>query len=74
MVCGVCAEAYEAIDFASDPAVYVQPEVNYVVVGLDRDFYYKKLQTAQLYINDMHAKFIATNADPLGNFSTKQAI
>ncbi|XP_026191463.1 uncharacterized protein LOC34617720 [Cyclospora cayetanensis] len=65
-------EVYEEIDFGNDPEVSVQPDVDFVVVGLDRRFSYKKLQTAQLYINSCGAQFIGTNIDPLGNFSTKQ--
>lgn len=65
-------ESHEEIDFSTDPEVSVQPDVDCVVVGLDRRFTYRKLHKAQLYINDLGAHFIGTNADPLGNFSTKQ--
>ena len=68
----VCIESYEEIDFSTDPAVSIHPNTAFVVVGLDRKFTYKKLQKAQLYINEAAATFIGTNTDPLGNFSTKQ--
>ncbi|KAL8272578.1 hypothetical protein Esti_003467 [Eimeria stiedai] len=68
-----CSEGdCEEIDFSQDPEVCVQPNVGHVVVGLDRRFCYKKLQTAQLYVNQMGAELIGTNTDPLGNFSTRQ--
>ncbi|KAL8437251.1 hypothetical protein ACSSS7_001099 [Eimeria intestinalis] len=67
-------EKYEEVDFSQDPEVPIHPNVGHVVVGLDRRFYYKKLQIAQLYINQMDAVFIGTNTDPLGNFSTKQGL
>lgn len=66
------AEAAEEFDFTEDPVVPLSTDVNRVVVGLDRAFNYRKLQTAQLYLNERNAEFIATNTDRLGNFSTKQ--
>jgi phosphoglycolate/pyridoxal phosphate phosphatase family enzyme len=38
-------------------------EVDFVIVGLDRDFDYEKLADAQRCIIDGHAKFYATNED-----------
>ncbi|MEJ2251938.1 MAG: HAD-IIA family hydrolase [Candidatus Lokiarchaeota archaeon] len=37
--------------------------IDFVVVGLDRDFHYKKLATAQKCILEGKAKFYATNSD-----------
>ncbi len=37
--------------------------IDYVIVGLDRDFNYKKLAIAQNCISQGHAQFYATNAD-----------
>ncbi|PFH31905.1 HAD hydrolase, family IIA protein [Besnoitia besnoiti] len=47
-------------------------DVGAVVVGLDRSFNYYKLQYAQLCINENKAFFLATNRDPLGNFTPTQ--
>jgi 4-nitrophenyl phosphatase len=38
-------------------------DIDYVVVGLDRSFNYKKLATAQNYILQKHGLFYATNTD-----------
>eukprot|EP00921_Rhytidocystis_pertsovi_P014029 GHVQ01022849.1.p1 GENE.GHVQ01022849.1~~GHVQ01022849.1.p1 ORF type:complete len:418 (-),score=57.81 GHVQ01022849.1:328-1581(-) len=53
--------------------VEVDSEVGCVVVGLDRQFNYYKLQYAQLCINELKAEFIATNTDQLGHFTPNQA-
>jgi 4-nitrophenyl phosphatase len=51
-------EGHTIIEDSSD-----YEEVDFVIVGLDRDFDYKKLAAAQRCIIDGHAKFYATNED-----------
>eukprot|EP00922_Rhytidocystis_sp_ex-Travisia-forbesii_P021577 GHVS01031600.1.p1 GENE.GHVS01031600.1~~GHVS01031600.1.p1 ORF type:complete len:396 (+),score=68.88 GHVS01031600.1:216-1403(+) len=51
----------------------VDSSVGCVVVGLDREFNYYKLQYAQLCINELNADFVATNTDQLGHFTESQA-
>eukprot|EP00922_Rhytidocystis_sp_ex-Travisia-forbesii_P068843 GHVS01102701.1.p1 GENE.GHVS01102701.1~~GHVS01102701.1.p1 ORF type:complete len:385 (+),score=54.22 GHVS01102701.1:85-1239(+) len=53
--------------------LHVDSSVGCVVVGLDRQFNYYKLQYAQLCINELNADFIATNTDQLGHFTETQA-
>ena len=41
----------------------MNPNVENVVVGLDRDINYIKLSRAASYVRDQHCHFIATNND-----------
>lgn len=43
-----------------------------VVVGMDFNINYYKIQYAQLCINELDAQFVATNKDALGNFTSTQ--
>ena len=41
----------------------MNPNIENVVVGLDRDINYIKLSRAASYVRDQHCHFIATNND-----------
>ncbi len=51
-------KGHTVVNFNSD-----SNDVDYVIVGMDRDFNYKKLAFAQNCILQGHAQFYATNAD-----------
>lgn len=62
-----------SIDFAGDPHLEVDKEIGAVVVGLDRNINYYKIQYAlTCLLENPGCLFIATNTDSRGNFSTKQ--
>ncbi|CAB9503702.1 Phosphoglycolate phosphatase 1A, chloroplastic [Seminavis robusta] len=50
----------------------VDKDVGGVIVGLDRNINYYKIQYAQLCINENGAEFIATNSDAVGHFTDAQ--
>lgn len=52
--------------------VEVDKDIGAVVVGMDFNINYYKIQYAQLCINQLNAQFIATNRDALGNFTSSQ--
>jgi phosphoglycolate/pyridoxal phosphate phosphatase family enzyme len=52
------AKGHQVLDVENDSSV-----IDYVIVGLDRNFDYQKLAIAQNYISQGHAQFYATNAD-----------
>mmetsp|Transcript_14091 Transcript_14091/g.38082 ORF Transcript_14091/g.38082 Transcript_14091/m.38082 type:complete len:327 (-) Transcript_14091:154-1134(-) len=54
------------------PKLELDPEVNAVVVGLDRSINYYKLQMAMSYILKNDAHFIATNTDARGNLANEE--
>ncbi|KAL6748909.1 HAD-like domain-containing protein [Haematococcus lacustris] len=71
-VLGGPQDSDKAFDFTSDPSMsHLDPSVTAVVVGLDKQINYYKLQTAQAYIVVHKAQFIATNTDARGNLSSQ---
>jgi len=50
----------------------VDPDVGAVIVGFDRNINYYKIQYAQLCINELGAKFIATNLDRVTHLTDAQ--
>eukprot|EP00199_Chlamydomonas_sp_CCMP681_P001732 CAMPEP_0119104396 /NCGR_PEP_ID=MMETSP1180-20130426/2619_1 /TAXON_ID=3052 ORGANISM="Chlamydomonas cf sp, Strain CCMP681" /NCGR_SAMPLE_ID=MMETSP1180 /ASSEMBLY_ACC=CAM_ASM_000741 /LENGTH=380 /DNA_ID=CAMNT_0007089139 /DNA_START=14 /DNA_END=1157 /DNA_ORIENTATION=- len=57
---------------AENPEVTLDPGVTAVVVGLDRDVNYLKIQTAMAYLVTQKAVFVATNQDSRGNLASTQ--
>ncbi|CRG97621.1 4-nitrophenylphosphatase, putative [Plasmodium gallinaceum] len=55
-----------------DLEVKVDENIGAVVVGMDFNINYYKIQYAQLCINELDAEFIASNKDSTGNFTSKQ--
>lgn len=55
-----------------DLEIIVDKNIGAVVVGIDFNINYYKIQYAQLCINELNAEFIATNKDATGNFTSKQ--
>eukprot|EP00934_Nitzschia_sp_Nitz4_P006642 Nitzschia sp. Nitz4//scaffold55_size114948//444//1522//NITZ4_003876-RA/size114948-snap-gene-0.165-mRNA-1//1//CDS//3329554455//6632//frame0 len=53
--------------------VEIDQDIGAVVAGIDRNINYYKLQYAQLCINQLNARFIATNLDAVGHFTNAQA-
>lgn len=60
------------IILSNETEMKVDPNIGAVVVGMDFQFNYYKLQYAQLCINTLDAEFIATATDSLGNFTANQ--
>ena len=52
--------------------VEIDPSVRAVIVGLDREINYHKLQYATAAIRENAATFLATNTDAVGNFTDAQ--
>merc|ERR1712232_546928 len=50
----------------------LNPDVGAVIVGFDRNINYYKIQYAQLCINELGAKFIATNLDRVTHLTDAQ--
>ncbi|CRH02481.1 4-nitrophenylphosphatase, putative [Plasmodium relictum] len=55
-----------------DFEIKVDENIGAVVVGMDFNINYYKIQYAQLCINELDAEFIASNRDSTGNFTSKQ--
>lgn len=63
----------KAFDFSSEPTMEVDPEVGAVLVGLDRNINYYKLQYGlTCLLQNKDCMFIATNTDASLNLSSKQ--
>eukprot|EP00798_Chlamydomonas_sp_ICE-L_P028985 gene28985-32174_t len=61
------------VDFSGDSHINADKEIGAVVVGLDRNISYFKIQYAlTCLLENPGCLFIATNTDSRGNFSTKQ--
>lgn len=60
------------VDIRDNFKVEVDANIGAVLVGMDFNINYYKLQYAQLCINELNAEFIATNKDALGHFTSTQ--
>jgi len=67
------ADAHHKVDFAHDIKIHHDKDVGAVVVGLDTNINYYKIQYAQLCLNENKGcLFIATNLDAVAHLTDQQ--
>lgn len=66
------SQSGEQVDLSLNQSMRIDSDIGAVVVGLDTQINYHKIQYAQLCINELNCEFVATNMDEKAHLTSAQ--